>query len=359
MNTRALIASFLAGSVCIAACSAAQPNRGAAASGGSAGTGSPAAGNGGSLSGGGFGGSAGVSGSSGSQSAAGSPGASGGSAGAASTGGSPGAGGGSASSGGQSSAGSAGTGGSATGCTGMPLCDDFESAADTVGATPTGWTLLNPGGCSGSAQYSAVIDTSQFHSGGKSVKVSGGDSCGPLLLNTSAFASITGGEVYGRFYVRMPSTTAFDHAVLMTLGLAAGADQPGSLDQATHLQLAPEQIGTTSALVWQTTDGNILPAKAPAAAPTTTFPTADTWTCIEFHVSANTQAIETWVDGNAISGLTFIPGTTATMPGLNDQWTPAALAPKSLGLGWIVFSAPAISLWFDDAALAGTRIHCN
>jgi len=180
-----------------------------------------------------------------------------------------------------------------------------------------------------------------------------------LLLNTSALSSISGGEVYGRFFVRMPSTTAFDHAVMMSLGLAAGADKPGSFDQANHLALAPEQIGSTSALVWQTTDGNILPAKAPASAPTTTFPVANTWTCVEFHVSANTSAIETWIDGKVISGLTFIPGTTTKMPGLNDQWTPAPIAPKSFGLGWVVFSAPSISLWFDDAALGAKRIGCN
>ena len=131
------------------------------------------------------------------------------------------------------SAGSSGAAGGGTmGCTGMPLCDDFEAAADLVGSTPTGWMMLNPGGCSGSAQYSATVDTSQFHSGSKSVKVTGGDSCGPLLLNTSALASISGGEVYGRFFVRMPSTTAFDHAVMMSLGLAAGADASGSFNQA-------------------------------------------------------------------------------------------------------------------------------
>ena len=258
------------------------------------------------------------------------------------------------------SAGSSGAaGGATTGCAGMALCDDFEAAADAAGATPTGWTLLNPGGCSGSAQYSATIDTSQFHSGNKSVKVTGGDSCGPLLVNTAGLAAVTGGEVYGRFFVRMPTTTAFDHAVMMALGLSAGVDVTGQFDQAKNLQLAPEQIGTTNALVWQTTDGNILPAKAPAAAPTTTFPTANMWTCIEFHVSANSSAIETWVDGTPIAGLTFIPGTTTKMGGLNDQWTPAPLAPTAFGLGWIVFSAPSISLWFDDAALGTKRIGCN
>jgi hypothetical protein len=245
----------------------------------------------------------------------------------------------------------------------MPLCDDFEAAADTVGATPMGWTLMHPGGCSGGA-YSAVIDTTQFHSGSKSVKVTGGDSCGPLLINTSAFASLTGGEVYGRFYVRMPSTPAFDHAVMMTLGLGADADAPTNFSQTGHLSLAPEQISPqgggspVSALVWQTEDGNILPMKSPEALPSTTYPVANTWTCIEFHVSANTKAIETWVNGNAVPGMTFIPGTTPKIAA-NSGWSLPAAAPTSFGLDWVVFSGPMISLWFDDAALGPTRIGCN
>jgi hypothetical protein len=243
------------------------------------------------------------------------------------------------------------------GCSGAALCDDFE--ADTAGMAPMGWTTFKPGGCSGSAMYSANVDTTQFHSGGKSVKVVGGDSCGPMLVNTAAFAKLTGGEVYGRFYVRMPSVMPFDHAVMAALGLQGGIGTAMQFDQASNLALAPEQIGSTNALVWQTDDSNILPAKSPAAASTTTFPKADTWTCIEFHVSANTKAIETWVDSKAVPGMTFIPGTTMVNQEVNGQWKPAALAPTAFGLGWIVYSGPSITLFFDDAALGTTRIGCN
>jgi hypothetical protein len=204
-----------------------------------------------------------------------------------------------------------------------------------------------------------VIDTTQVHSGSKSVKVTGGDSCGPLLVNTAAFANLSGGDVYGRFFVRLPSVTPFDHTVMMALGLKAGVDISGQFSQDDNLALAPEEIGSMNALVWQTNDSNILPAKAPAAASTTTFPQANTWTCVEFHVSANTKAIETWINGSVVPGMTFIPGTTTANQEVNGQWTPAAIAPTAFGLGWIVFSGPSISLWFDDAALGTTRIGCN
>jgi hypothetical protein len=93
---------------------------------------------------------------------------------------------------------------------------------------------------------------------------------------------------------------------------------------------------------------------------TSTYPAADTWTCVEFHTSASTGALATWVGGNAVSGLTFVPGTTAKTQGVNDQWTPPSpFAPTSLGLGWIAFSAPQLVLWIDDVALAVSRIGCN
>ena len=60
-----------------------------------------------------------------------------------------------------------------------------------------------------------------------------------------------------------------------------------------------------------------------------------------------------------VPGMTFIPGTTTANQEVNGQWTPAAIAPTAFGLGWIVFSGPSISLWYDDAAIGTTRIGCN
>jgi hypothetical protein len=181
------------------------------------------------------------------------------------------------------------------------------------------------------------------------------------MINTSAFPKITGGEVYGRFFVRLPSESPFDHAALMTLGLVANADTPGmSLNQSTHLQLAGEQAGTANVLMWQTTDGNILPDKNAMGGATSTYPAADTWTCVEFHTSASKGTLEGWVGGTAVAGLTFVPGTTQKMASVNDQWVaPSPFAPTSLGLGWIAFSAPSIVFWIDDVALAPSRIGCN
>jgi hypothetical protein len=192
------------------------------------------------------------------------------------------------------------------------------------------------------------------------MKVSGGDSCGPLMLNTSAFAKLTGGDVYGRFYVRLSDTSmTFDHAFLMALGLTSGTFNIGNQD--SYLQLASEGAGNaTNVFMWQSSDGNILPDKNSMGGATSTYPKANTWTCVEFHTSDSTGALETWVNGTAVPGLTVIPGTTAKMASVNDQWkAPSPFKPTSIGFGWTVFSGQNLTVWFDDIAVGSTRIGCN
>ena len=249
------------------------------------------------------------------------------------------------------------------GCSGLALCDDFES--DTVGMAPSTalWTLVGAAGCSGSGNpsatviYPVVVDSTQHNSGTKSVKISGGDSCGPLMVNTSAFSALSGGEVYGRFYVHMSDTTmTFDHAALMGLGLLKDAGTGLNIgDQTTYLQLASEGAGNaTNVFMWQTDDSHILPNKNSAGGAESTYPAATGFTCVEFHTSNANKAIETWVNGNPVTGLTDPP-----VPANATSWTaPSPFQPTSLGLGWILFSGEKLDLWFDDVALSTTRIGC-
>jgi len=256
-----------------------------------------------------------------------------------------------------------------SGCASLPLCEDFESYAAGGAPGASLWTLIGTKGCGGTGNPSAptvypiVVDTAQSHSGTKSAKVSGGDSCGPVMLHTAAFSKLTTGEVYGLFFVRLSdTTTTFDHAALMALGLTADAGNGlNVMDQTSYLQLASEGAGNaTNVFMWQTSDGNILPAKNAMGGMQSTYATANAWTCVEFHTSANTGAIETWVNGTSVAGLTFVPGTTQKVPSVNDQWkAPSPFSPTSLGFGWVLFSGPMMTVWIDDVALAGSRIGCQ
>jgi hypothetical protein len=238
-----------------------------------------------------------------------------------------------------------------------------------VGSPPSSalWTLVGTTGCNGvgnpqaTVVYPIAVDNTYHHSGLNSVRVTGGDGCGPVMLNTSAFAELGGGDVYGRFYIYIVSTSGtFDHTVIGTLGLTSTFN-PNT--QGTYLELASEGASSaanaTNVFMWQTMDSNILPDKETSGGAASIYPSASTWTCVEFH-TATSGTLETWVNGTAISGLTFIPGTTVKTTGVNDQWTPISpLKPTSFGLGWVVFSGPSLSLWYDDVALSMTRIGCD
>jgi hypothetical protein len=285
-----------------------------------------------------------------------------GSGGATATGGSTGTGGASAIGGANGTGGGAGgSAGAAGGCAGLPLCDNFDS--QTAGSAPDAslWTMIGAKTCSTQGTpWPFAVDSTQSHSPPNSMKVQGGDSCGPLMLNTSAFTKLTGNDVYGRFYMRLSDTSmTFDHAFLMALGLTTGTFSTSNQD--SYLQLASEGAGNaTNVFMWQTSDGNILPDKNTTGGAASTYPKANTWTCVEFHTSQSTGALETWVDGNAVSGLTVIPGTTSKTSSVNDQWkAPSPFMPTSIGFGWTVFSGENLTIWFDDIAVSATRIGCS
>ena len=232
------------------------------------------------------------------------------------------------------------------GCAGLPLCDDFESA--TAGGSPIATLWTATGGCGGGGSYSAVVDNTQSHSGKNSVKIVGGDSCGPLITNTSAFTTLAG-AVYGRFFARFTSGMPATHVAFMQLGLSAS-----NMQQSNEVQLT----GQNHVVAWNYQD-KTLPVMIPNPVSIDVMPT--TWTCIEFHTDATSGAIETWFDGAAVDGLTFIPGTTTVKQGVNDAWAtgkPSPLAPKSLSFGWLDFGGGPSTIWIDDVALSSTRIGC-
>ena len=227
-----------------------------------------------------------------------------------------------------------------------------------VGSPPSSstWTLLGTTGCSGTGNpsaptiYPVVVDNTQFHSAPNSVKVTGGDSCGPLMIDTGALAQITGGEVYGRFYVHLSDTTVLiHHAVLMALGFLGDSGVGLNInDYSSYLELAPEAQGglSTSVFLWQTDDANHLPNTDSIGAMSSTYLPPAGFTCVEFHTSASTGAIQTWIGGTLIAGLSSPPAP----PSANgSMWTPPSpLAPKSFGLGWMSFSTQGMTAWFDD-----------
>jgi hypothetical protein len=255
-------------------------------------------------------------------------------------------------------AGGSGDGASASegggGCSGLPLCDNFDE--DTSGTAPANWSLVL--GCNASQMSNDAgsglligVDSSQHHSGNNSVKVMGGDSCGYYFENTAAVATLAAGkQLYARFWAMFSGAPTMNHNGFMSMGLTS------------TMTTAPQlRLGFQSNIVdWNyiPTDST-LPDLGPTGVAASVATAVMTWTCIEFHVDETTGHLEFWLNGTSVSGLTYDGTTTAQV---DDQWAtggpPAPVVPISFGLGWLGLNNQ-YTIWYDDVALGGARIGCN
>jgi hypothetical protein len=240
--------------------------------------------------------------------------------------------------------------GGAQACASLPLCDGFE--ADTPGTAPTGWNVVM--GCNPNTQDTAVegggllvgVDSSQHHGGKNSLRVVGGDSCGYYAVSASAFAAL-GSQVYARLWVMFSRGPTQGHNGFLSMATTGG----------DHFRLGFQD----GVVAWnaQMSDAT-LPDMDPQGTSLSVAPAATTWTCIELHIDEASGHLETWINGaaTAVAGLTW-NGTT--VQGVDDQWArgaPSPPVPKDLGLGWLGLNDQE-TVWFDDVALAGSRIGCN
>ena len=77
--------------------------------------------------------------------------------------------------------------------------------------------------------------------------------------------------------------------------------------------------------------------------------------CLEYHISAD-GTIETWLDSTVIPGLT-VGGASANSHA--SIWG-KSYKPKVTGVyfGWETYGGDANTVWFDDIAIASTRVGC-
>ncbi|MDI1483945.1 hypothetical protein [Polyangium sp. y55x31] len=256
----------------------------------------------------------------------------------------------SASSSGSASGGSGGmggAGGAAFDCANLPLCDDFEAQAAGQAPDPARWAVVMPN-CMGSG--TAAVDATQAHSGKNSVLVTGkGGYCNHVFISHAAAFAELGDVVYGRFYLRMSADQGDGHTTFM----AMRDENDGPKD----LRMG----GQSKILMWnRESDDATLPSLSPTGIGMSVPLTADKWRCIEFQVDQAAGALRTWVDGNEVAGL-VIDGTPT--PDVDQQWITQKpnWKPKvtDLKLGWESYAGQDMNLWFDDVALATTRIGCQ
>ena len=233
----------------------------------------------------------------------------------------------------------------------MALCEDFESS--TAGAVPNTavWSVGGPNCFDGSGK--AVIDSTQAHTGTRSVRIDPGSNyCGHAFIINNKVASM-GPVVYGRFYLRLAQALGDPHVTIMSMHDAVESTDSNAQD----LRMG----GQSGILMWnRSKDDATLPSLSPVGiAMSVKLPTA-TWTCVEFGLDADMGTMQTWVDGKAVAGLQLDGTATADVDaswlGSRPSWRPKI---TDLKLGWEAYGGASNTVWIDDVALHTSRIGCG
>ena len=104
-------------------------------------------------------------------------------------------------------------------------------------------------------------------------------------------------------------------------------------------------------------DDATLPDLSPqGVAASTALPTGS-WECFEYHVGTD-GSIETWLNGDAIAGLTSMPGVSNPNAG---QWQRSSIKPKpsAVYFGWESYGGDTNTFWYDDVAISSSRVGCS
>ncbi|HET9654451.1 MAG TPA: lytic polysaccharide monooxygenase [Kineosporiaceae bacterium] len=229
------------------------------------------------------------------------------------------------------------------GTTNAAFSDGFESQ---TGGSPSGIWTASSKDCSGTGK--ATIDTTVSHSGGKSLRIDGGEGyCNHIFVAPAQDLSAMGKDIYARMYIRHTTAQPAGH----TTFLAMKDTSQGGKD----LRIG----GQNSALQWnRETDDATLPAQSPAGvAQSTALPTG-TWQCLEIEVNGANGTAHTWLNGTEVKGLTADGVPTTDIDGqwyAGKTWRPAI---TDLRLGWESYGGGADTLWYDDVAIGTSRIGC-
>ncbi|KAJ4386182.1 hypothetical protein N0V93_009075 [Gnomoniopsis smithogilvyi] len=217
------------------------------------------------------------------------------------------------------------------------ISDDFES-----GWNQTAWPIYAPDCNQGGA---VTLDTTTAHSGKNSIRVDGaGGYCGHIFFGTTAVPT---GDLYVRTWLKATTALTADHVSFITqLDASQGTNK--------HLRIG----GQSSILMYnRESDDATLPDLSPQGIATSEALPTGTWECFEYHIGTN-GTIETWLNGDAIAGLTVGPDTTNANAA---QWTRSSYIPKITGIyfGWESYGGGTNTFWYDDVSISSTRVGCN
>ncbi|KAK4107774.1 carbohydrate-binding module family 1 protein, partial [Canariomyces notabilis] len=215
---------------------------------------------------------------------------------------------------------------------------DFESGWDQ-----TAWPIYAPD-CSQGGKV--TLDSTTAHSGKNSIRVDGaGGYCGHIFFGTTKVPS--SGGFYVRAYVKASKALTSSHVTFITMpDPAQGTNK--------HLRIG----GQNQILMYnRESDDATLPDLSPQGVSSSAALPTGSWECFEYHVGGD-GTIETWLNGQAIAGLTAGPGISNPNAA---QWTRSSIVPKpsAVYFGWESYGGDANTFWYDDIVISSTRVGCS
>ncbi len=231
--------------------------------------------------------------------------------------------------------GTTGDGGAAAGCAGKTykLCEDFESG--TVGAIPTGWTLLK--GFGGGGTIGLAND--QAHSGTMSLK-SDASTTGQNRVQKSLMAlGPTATNHWGRIFYRVDTPEPKPNSGVIHITLTA-------LQGSTENRVVDTVVNTAGNHQWLFN----IPDDSCCTSSDYNWTFEDSWHCAEWNVDVATESFQFYTDGVKVPALSFTGNAGAHM----SNYT-------SVGLGTIFYQVPPnpVVVWFDDLAIDDNQIGCQ
>lgn len=232
-----------------------------------------------------------------------------------------------------------------SGCAGT-LCDGFEDVAAGGPPSSARWSVVSPN-CAGAGRL--AVDDAMAHGGRHALRVDGrGGYCDHVFFATTGAPPVSGDDLYGRVFVRFGAALGDGHVTFATMRDTADGNR--------DLRLG----GQSRIMMWnRESDDATLPELSPTGIARSLAPAVDRWLCVEFHVDMAAGALQTWVDGAPVEGLTVDATPTADT---DAQWLRrGAWRPRltDVKFGWESYAGQSMTLWFDDVALGPRRIGCG
>jgi hypothetical protein len=192
------------------------------------------------------------------------------------------------------------------------------------------------------------VDSMQAHSGTQSVRVNGGAGfCNHVFFRPKPATWTPTAPLYARFFVRFEKPLTQSHVTFLAIH-----------DDAEMKDL--RMGGQSEILMWnRESDDATLPELSPTGIAASVKPETGKWLCVELLLDPQAPKLETWLNGEAVKGLTVEGEPT---PDVDAQWQRKAdwhPMPSDIRFGWESYGGDENTLWFDDVVLGTSRTGCE